>query len=80
MRRVGVSPRQEDFQGKPHPYRINDWLFTVGERMNVYTGAADPTADEVPENQWIVYHNTTAGEVRIWTNIAGAVLKSAAFT
>lgn len=80
MRRVGVAPRIENFEAKPEPYKVNDWLYTVGERMNVYEGAADPTAAEIPENQWIVFYNTTSTEVRIWTNIAGVALKSAAFT
>jgi hypothetical protein len=66
MRRLGVPP-------------LDIWSSTVGERLNVYSGAADPTVAEVPENQWIVYHNTTIPEVRIWTNIAGVLMKSAAF-
>jgi hypothetical protein len=67
MRRLGITPNPEA------------WLVTVTERMNVYSGAADPAVAEVPENQWIVYHNTTIPEVRIWTNIAGVLMKSAAF-
>lgn len=68
MRRLGISPEK------------GDWPSTVTERLNVYSGAADPTVAEVPENQWIVYNNTTVPEVRIWTNIAGVMKKSAAFT
>jgi hypothetical protein len=67
MRRLGITPNPEA------------WFTTVGERLNVYSGAADPTVAEVPENQWIVYNNTTVPEVRIWTNIAGVLKKSAAF-
>ena len=59
---------------------VNDWFREVGNRMNVYSGTSDPTADDVPENQWIVFNNTSLSEVRIWTNIAGTVKKSAAFT
>jgi len=69
MRRLGLPPID-----------ATDWTKTVGERLNVYSGASDPTVAEVPENQWIVYHNTTVPEVRIWTNIAGVLKKSAAFT
>jgi hypothetical protein len=68
MRRLGLPPKDS-----------TDWVKTVGERLNVYSGAADPTVAEVPENQWIVYNNTTVPEVRIWTNIAGVLKKSAAF-
>ena len=77
MRRLGVSPKLGDFERKASS--INDWLNTVGSRLNVYSGANDPVASEVPESQWIVYHNTTLNEVRVWTNIAGVMLKSAAF-
>lgn len=76
MRRLGQAPKTNTLDNP----KTNDWLSTVGERLNVYTGTADPTAAEIPENQWIVYYNSTAGEVRIWTNIAGVAKKSAAFT
>lgn len=79
MRRLTTAPKKRDFESNKVA-GIDDWFFTVGERLNVYSGAADPVAAEVPENQWIVYRNTTSGEVRIWTNIAGVMKKSAAFT
>jgi len=78
MRRLGTSPKVQDF-GKAAPH-ISEWLTTVGNRLNLYSGTNDPVASEVPENQWIIYRNTTSGEVRIWTNIAGVLKKSAAFT
>jgi hypothetical protein len=76
MRRVGQAPKANTLETPS----TNDWLYTVGERLNVYSGISDPAVSEVPENQWIVYRNTTIPEVRIWTNIAGVLLKSAAFT
>lgn len=69
MRRLGNPPTKND-----------DWFYTVRDRFNVYSGAADPTVAEVPENQWVVYRNTTLGEIRIWTNIAGVLKKTVAFT
>jgi hypothetical protein len=77
MKRLGVSPKLSDFS-KENPI-VNDWFFTITGRFKVYSGAADPTVAEVPQNQWIVYNNTTVPEVRIWTNIAGVLKKSAAF-
>lgn len=76
MDRVGVAPRTQSFNIPP----TNLWFQIVGARMNVYEGPNDPTVAEVPENQWVVYNNTTVPEVRIWTNIAGTLKKSAAFT
>jgi hypothetical protein len=76
MRRLGIAPQYQYFDQAP----TNDWLKTVTDRLNVYSGASDPTVDEVPENQWVVYYNTTSSELRIWTNIAGVMKKSAAFT
>lgn len=76
MDRIGISPRTQNLDIPP----TNLWFKIVGDRMNVYSGAADPTVAEVPENQWILYRNTTIPEVRFWTNIAGVLLKSAAFT
>jgi hypothetical protein len=78
MRRLGISPKAEDIlQSRP---AVNNWTEIVTERLNVYSGASDPAVSEVPQGQWIVYRNTTSGEVRIWTNIAGSLKKSAAFT
>jgi hypothetical protein len=77
MRRLGVAPTVEDVERQSPS--VTAWLQTLAERMNVYSGAADPIIAEVPENQWIVYNNTTVPEVRIWTNIAGVLKKSAAF-
>lgn len=76
MDRLGVPPKTQTFGIPP----TNFWFKIVGDRMNVYSGAADPTVAEVPENQWVIYNNTTVPEVRIWTNIAGTLKKSAAFT
>lgn len=76
MDRVGVAPQINRFDAPP----TDNWLRIMTGRMNVYEGAANPTVAEVPENQWVVYRNTTIPEVRIWTNIAGVLLKSAAFT
>lgn len=76
MDRLGVPPKTQTFDVPP----TNLWFKIITDRMNVYSGAADPTVAEVPENQWIVFHNTALSEVRIWTNVAGVLLKSAAFT
>ena len=78
MRRLGVALKVQDIERQGPP--VNDWFQTATERLNVYSGASDPAVAEVPENQWIIYRNTTSGEVRMWTNIAGVLKKSAAFT
>lgn len=78
MRRLGISPKFIDFINQTG--FVTDWFTTAGERLNVYSGAADPSLSEVPEGQWVVFHNTALNEVRIWTNIAGILVKSAAFT
>lgn len=75
-RRLGIAPQIERFDTSP----TNDWLKIVTDRFGIYSGPNDPTVAEVPENQWILYRNTTIPEVRFWTNIAGVLLKSAAFT
>lgn len=72
------APQIKDLENKTPG--VNDWFREMGNRMTLYTGTADPVAADIPENQWIVFHNTTIPEVRIWTNIAGTVKKSAAFT
>lgn len=78
MRRVGIAPKVKDIQ--VNAPTVDNWLQIITERTNNYEGPNNPTVDEVPENQWVVYRNTTIPEVRIWTNIAGVLLKSAAFT
>lgn len=76
MDRVGIAPKIATLETPP----TDNWFRIATQRFNIYSGAANPTVAEVPENQWIVYYNTTVPEVRIWTNIAGTLKKSAAFT
>ena len=78
MRRLGIAPKNQDIKNAVPS--VDDWFQITTLRMNVSEGAANPTVAEVPENQWVVYRNTTIPEVRIWTNISGVLLKSAAFT
>lgn len=78
MKRLGFPLRRRDIENSASI--VDEWFRTVTDRFNVYSGGSDPVVSEVPESQWIVYHNTTSGEVRIWTNIAGVLKKSAAFT
>lgn len=73
MRRLNTAPTDEDSSRYA-------WLQVVTDRLNIYSGASDPIASEIPENQWVVYHNTTLGETRFWVNIGGVVKKSAALT
>jgi hypothetical protein len=60
--------------------KTNLWLKEMGNRMNLYSGTANPTSAVIPNNQWIIYKNTSLNEIRIWTNDNGTVKKSAAFT
>lgn len=78
MRKLGIAPKILDFV-KQSPI-LNDWFETATGRFNMYSGTADPTLAEVPKDQWIVYKNTTANEVRIWVNDGGTLKKTAAFT
>ena len=76
MDRVGTSPQTKNLQIPP----TDNWFRILTERMNVYSGTSNPTVAEIPENQWVIYYNTSLGEVRIWTNIVGVLKKSAAIT
>ena len=78
MIRLGISPRLTDFENKA-PF-VNQWLDQVGTRFDVQSGSSNPVASEVPEGQWMIYTNTSLGETRIWANIGGTLVKSAAFT
>lgn len=68
MRRLGIAPQVERM-GKA----TNDWFTTVTERFGVYDGATNPTVDEVPTNQWILFRNTTTGDVYIFYNDDGTL-------
>lgn len=77
MRRLGLPPKVQDILRES--VGVTDWFTTVSERWNAYTGDTDPVADEVPEGQWLIFYNTVADEVRIWTKINGVLLSSAFF-
>lgn len=72
MRRVGVTPRLRDFLNEIP--LVNDWLATVTDRLNIFKSAANPTTDEVPENQWLIHKNTTSGTLSLWANDEGVVV------
>lgn len=76
--RIINAPKISDLEDKVPA--VNQWFIGVTERMNVLKGATNPTVSMVPEHQWIIFHNTALGEVRIWTNIGGVLKSSAAFT
>lgn len=78
MRRLSTAPKLFDFIRQIPS--VNTWLSTVSDRLNLYQGAVDPTLAEVPNNQWVVYKNTTSGEVRLWVNDNGTLKKSVALT
>ena len=79
MRALGTPPKLQDFEVKNQQH-INSWFYRVTQQGNVQSGANNPTVTEVPENQWMIYTNTSLGETRIWANIGGTLVKSAAFT
>jgi hypothetical protein len=71
MRKIGVAPTLNDFVRWTS--QITDWLKTVTERFNLYRGTAYPSASEVPEGQWVFFHNTATGIVRVYTKINGVL-------
>lgn len=76
MRPVPLAPTRRRLEEPA----VDTWFGVTTERLKVYSGTVNPTVAAIPENQWVVYNNTALGEVRIWTNIAGVLKKSAAFT
>lgn len=72
MRRLGLSPTSDKLEAA----LTNDWFQTVTERLNTYSGAATPAASSIPQNQWIVFYNTTSGVASLITNRGGAVVST----
>lgn len=71
MRGLGVPPTVDQLGTKA----TTDFLKTVYDKFNLYSGSNNPTTTQVPQKQWILYKNTTTGEIRLWLN-DGGVLKS----
>lgn len=71
MRRLDPAPRAERIVLPTS----NEWLQAVTERFGVFHGAIDPTIDELPNNQWILFKNTGTGEVAFFFNDDGVVRK-----
>ena len=69
MRRLTTAPTRHQLD-QP---RTTDFLQTVEERFNVYSGASDPTVSDVPSGQWVLHRNTTTGKVRLWNNDSGTM-------
>ena len=79
MIRLGIAPKINDFANGVKGV-IDQWFQQATVRFNVQSGSSNPVASEVPEGQWMIYTNTSLGETRIWANIGGTLVKSAAFT
>jgi hypothetical protein len=69
--RVPIQPNLNDFI-RENP-KTNTWFREATNRFQVYSGTSQPTSAEVPENQWIVYNNTSSGKISMLTKIAGVV-------
>lgn len=74
MRRLTSPPKVQHLLEKI-PF-VNDWFATVTERFTLYRGASNPVLAEVPQNQWILYYNTTLSELRLWANLDGVLVRS----
>jgi hypothetical protein len=72
MRRLGLAPITERLEAAS----TNDWFQTVTERLNTYSGASTPAASSIPQNQWIVFYNTTTGLASLITNRGGVVVST----
>lgn len=79
MRSIGRPIKAVDVTER-HDLVVDGWFDTATERFKMYSGAAAPTIDQVPQGEWVVYKNTTLNEVRIWVNDGGTMKKSAAFS
>lgn len=67
-------PLGEEFDSAP----VGQWMELVRRYINeppVFSGVANPTTADIARGTWVVYKNTTSGEVRVWTNDNG-VMKS----
>lgn len=74
QRLIPPVPLNEEFNSTT----VQQWMELVRRFINqpfTYSGVANPTTADVPTGSWIVYKNTTSGEVRVWTN-DGGVMKS----
>lgn len=61
---------------------FQQWMEYVRKAINeppVFQSTINPTAADIPSGTWIVWKNTSLGQVRIWTN-DGGVLKSVTLT
>lgn len=57
---------------------FQQWMELVRRFINqppVFQSTINPTTADIPSGTWLVWKNTSLGEVRIWTH-DGGVLKS----
>lgn len=71
---VPPVPLGEDFDSTT----VKQWMESVRKAVNeppVFQSTANPTTTDITSGTWLVWKNTTSGEVRVWSN-DGGVLKS----
>jgi hypothetical protein len=71
-RRLGTAPLYQYFNQQP----TNDWLQTVTERLGLYTSSASPSIAEVPTNQWMLHRDTSSGDLALYVNDNGVLIKA----
>lgn len=67
--RIGVAPSRARLETQP----TDDWFRAATNRFNIYSGTTNPTANDIPIGQWIIYQNTTTNTLRLWANWNGTV-------
>lgn len=72
MKRLSPSPTLSDFV-KQVPGIVDSWLHQVTLRFGVIRQPTTPGTQEIPNNQWGIFKNTTTGDLTLSLNDDGIV-------
>lgn len=70
---VGPTPTQ-DWN------RLYGWLLQATRLFKRQKSSTDPTTTQVPQNEWVLWENTTSGITKLWYNDDGAMGSIAGFS
>lgn len=61
----------------------SDWFSKLRTNVNttnsIVRKATDPSITDVPTDGWAIYKNTTDGQISLWVNDAGTMVRIFAF-
>lgn len=77
--KLAPAPNKAD----PNDFTWLEWFKDLRNNVNttnsIVRKATDPSVADIPTDGWAIYKNTTNGQISLWVNDAGTMVRIFAF-